>query len=231
MKILTKTISLIIVFAALHVILSVLPFTITIGVSGQITLGVLSGPLIGILLGPYFGGLTVFIGSIVGMFLNPAGAIFGPLSLLPPVLGAVGAGFIRIKRGYISGALIALFVLIFYINPVGREVLTYPWFHLIAMVIAFSPVAYFAGSSFKSSKSAKHLTIGMLTAIFVGTLTDHICGSAIAIWYYTIPPEIWGSITFIYPVERIVAVIIIYFIATPLYYSLRKAGRGEVIQK
>jgi len=231
MKLKTEDVALISIFAALHVILSVLHFTITLGVSGHITLGVLSGSLIGILLGPYFGGLTVLIGSIVGMFLNPAGAIFGPFSVIPPVLGAVGAGCVRIKRGYISGSLITLFLVIFYINPVGREVFTFTWFHIIALVIAFSPIAYLAGSSFELSKSAKRLTLGMLTAIFIGTLTGHISGSAIAMWYYTIPPEIWSSLTLIYPIERIVAVILIYSIATPIYYSLRKAGRGEIIKK
>ncbi len=47
-----KGIALIAVFAALHTILSSLPYTITIGVGGSITLGVVSAPLIGIILGP-----------------------------------------------------------------------------------------------------------------------------------------------------------------------------------
>ncbi|MEM2111047.1 MAG: hypothetical protein QXX08_04110, partial [Candidatus Bathyarchaeia archaeon] len=91
MKIQTKDIALIVVFASLQAILSIFPFTITIGVSGQITLALIGGPLIGILLGPFIGGLAVLIGSFVGLFLNPSGAIFGAFSVIPPFLGAIGA--------------------------------------------------------------------------------------------------------------------------------------------
>ncbi len=87
----TKGIALITVFAALHVALSSLPYTITIGVSGAITLGVISAPLVGIILGPISGGLAILIGSVIGLFINPAGAIFGVLSFLPPTLGALSA--------------------------------------------------------------------------------------------------------------------------------------------
>ena len=58
----TKQIALAAVFAALHAVLGLLPYTITIGVSGQITLGVIGGPLIGIVLGPFLGGFAVLFG-------------------------------------------------------------------------------------------------------------------------------------------------------------------------
>jgi predicted membrane protein len=88
LKISAAKVALIAVFATLQALLSVFPFTITIGTSGQITLGVIGGPLIGILLGPFFGGAAVLVGSVVGVFLNPAGALFGFLTVVPPTVGA-----------------------------------------------------------------------------------------------------------------------------------------------
>ncbi len=77
----------------------------------------------------------------------------------------------------------------------------------------------------------KKLNVGVPIAAFVGTLTDHIFGSGLAIWIFDLPAAVWNSIIFIYPIERIVAVIITSAIALPLYYSLRKSGIFNLIKK
>jgi len=231
MKLSTVDVALIAVFAALQALLAIFPFTITIGVSGQITLGIIGGPLIGILLGPVTGGLSVLIGSLVGVFLNPGGSIFGILTVIPPFFGAVGAGCVKIRRGYVSGTVILASLLVFFAHPFGREALIYPWLHIVAMIAVFSPLAYLAGSTFSSSESTKPI-LGVVMAAFVGVLTDHITGCALAIWYFSpaLTPEIWYSIMLIYPVERIVALILVSIIATPVYYSLRKAGLIDLLK-
>jgi len=230
-KLSTVDVALMAVFAALQAILAIFPFTLTIGVSGQITLGVIGGPIIGILLGPIIGGLAVLIGSFVGVFLNPAGAIFGVLTVIPPFFGAVGAGCVKIKRGYVAGIVILASLLIFYAHPFGRTAFLYPWLHIIAMIIAFSPLAHKAGSTFDSPELTKPL-LGITTAAFVGILTDHITGSALGIWYFSpiLTPEIWYSIMLVYPVERIVALILASVIAAPVYSSLRKAKLIDLIK-
>ena len=226
----TKGTASIAVFAAFHTVLSSLPYTITIGVSGSITLGVISAPLVGILLGPITGGLAVLIGSVIGMFINPAGAIFGALSFLPATLGALSAGFTITKRGYISAAMILASILLFYSHPFGREAMVYPFLHIIALIIALAFSTRLAVWSTEMSK-IKKLGLGIPIAAFVGTLTDHIFGSGLAIWIFDLPAAVWNSIIFIYPIERIVAVIITSAIALPLYYSLRKSGIFNLIKK
>jgi biotin transporter BioY len=230
LKLSTVRIASIAVFAALQALLAVLPFTITIGVSGQITLGIIGGSLIGILLGPITGGLAVLVGSFVGVALNPGGALFGILTPIAPFLGAVGAGCVKIKKGYVAGALILASLLIFYANPSGREAIAYTWLHIVAMVVAFSPIAWVAGSAFDSARTAKPM-FGIAVAAFVGVLTDHIAGSALAIWYFSPspPPEIWFLAMPVYPVERIVAVVLTTLIAAPVYYTLRRAGLSDLI--
>lgn len=218
-------VSLMAVFAALQAILCIFPLTITIGVSGQITLGVIGGPLVGILLGPILGGLSALIGSFIGGFINPAGAIFGFLTVIPPLLGAVGAGCIRVKRGYIAGSIILVLLMIFYAHPFGRQVYIYPWLHIVAMTVAFSPLAIHASSTFTSQKSQKTI-LGIVVASFIGIMADHIAGSAIAIWYFSpiLTPEIWYLAMLVYPIERVIALIIVSVIAAPIYQRLKKAG-------
>jgi membrane-bound metal-dependent hydrolase YbcI (DUF457 family) len=231
MRLSATKVALVSVFAALQAILSLLPFTITIGVSGQITFGVIGGPLIGILFGPFFGGLAVLIGSLVGIFINPGGALFGILTVIPPSLAAIAAGFIKMKRGYIAGSIILFSLLVFYANPIGREVFVYTWLHIVAMIVAFSPLAYLAGSSFRSSNPERPL-FGITVAAFVAILTDHMAGSALAMWYFSpaIKPEEWLFIVPVYPVERVVALALTTLIAVPVYYGLKRAGFAELIK-
>jgi hypothetical protein len=232
LKLPTIKIASIAVFAALQTLLGVIPFTITIGVTGQITMGMIGGPLIGILLGPVTGGIAAFTGSLVGVFLNPGGALFGVLSPIPPFLGAVAAGCIRTKKGYIPGGIILASLLVFYAHPSGREALAYTWLHIIAMIVAFSPLAYMAGSSFNSSKTIRRATLGIAIAAFVGLLTDHISGSALAIWYFspTLTADIWLAAVPVYPAERIVALVLATLITTPVYIALRKAGFADLLK-
>lgn len=227
MRLSTVDVAFVAVFGALQAILSFIPLSFTIGVSGEITLGVVGGALIGIILGPILGGLAVLIGSFVGVLMNPMAAIFGFFTVLPPFFGAVGAGCVKSKRGYVAGAIILVSLLVFYAHPFGRQALLYPWLHIIAMIIAFSPIALAAGRTFDSPRLT-NLTLGVVVASLIGVLTDHIVGSAIGIWYYNLPPEVWIAIAFVYPVERLVALIIATVVAVPLYSSLKRARMLDV---
>lgn len=218
-------VSLIVVFAALQALLAIFPLTVTIGVAGSITLGAAGGPLIGILLGPTLGGLATLIGSLIGCFINPSGAIFGFLTVIPPLLGAFGAGCIRVKRGYLIGIVMLASLLIFYAHPFGQRAYIFPWLSIIAMAVAFSPIAIRAGSAFGSGTFSK-IFFGALISSFVGVMADHISGCAIAIWYFSpiLTPEIWYLAMPIYPIERVITLIIASIIAAPIYQRLKGAG-------
>lgn len=208
------------VFAALQAVVAVIPFSMTIGVSGAITLGVVTAPLFGLLLAPAAGFLAVAVGSLVGLFLNPSGAIFGPLTILPPALASLGTACVRIKRAYIPGVVILISVTAFYAHSFGRESLFYPWLHVIALILAFSPLSRLA-ASFIASTEFKKTALGIGFAAFVGTLTDHAFGSALGIWYFSLPPTVWSLVMYIYPVERMVTVILVAVIGTPVYRRLK----------
>ena len=218
-----RQVSAIAIFAAIQAVVTVIPFSIAIGVSGSITLGVVTAPLIGLLLGPLTGGFSVLVGALIGLFLNPAGAIFGILTPLPAALGALAAGFIRKGRGYVPAMIILLCVGAFYLHPFGRAAMFYPWLNVIAMILAFSPVADLAANYF-ASNGLKKITFAVAIAGFVGTMTDHTFGSALAIWYYNLPADIWNLVMYIYPVERIITVAIVTVVGTAVYYRLKLSG-------
>jgi hypothetical protein len=220
-----REVSIIAVFAALQAVVSLLPFTLTIGVTGQITLGVITAPLIGILAGPLVGGGAVMIGSLIAGFLNPAGALFGVVSFVPPAIGAIGAGFVRSAKGYLAGLMIVASVLVFYSHPYGREVMFYPWLQLIAAVIALLPLSKIYREGFGST-TIKKITPVFVIAAFVGTLSDHASGSAMGVWYFSafLGPEIWKAIAFVYPIERIVATILCSVVGIPVYQRLKATG-------
>lgn len=223
-----RSLSAIAVFAAVQAVVTVVPFSIAIGVSGSITLGVVTAPMIGLLIGPVAGGLSVAVGSLIGLFLNPAGAIFGFLTILPPALGAVAAGCVRIKRAYVPGAIILLSIVAFYAHPFGRAAMFYPWLHVVAMILAFSPIANLAAAYFASTQ-LKKITVAVAIAALIGTLTDHAFGSAMGIWYYNLPPAIWNAIMYVYPLERMVAVIIATVVGAAVYHRLKLSGMIETL--
>ncbi len=230
MRITTTKIALIAVFGALQTLLSLLPYTITIGVSGQITLGVIGGPLIGIVMGPFFGGLAVLIGSLAGIFLNPSGAIFGVLTVLPPTVGALAAGFTKLRQGYVAGAVILLGLFIFYANPVGREVFAITWFDIFGMMVAFSSIFYVKKTTF-SSVGALRPVVGIAVGALVGVLADHMTGNAIAVWYLPpFQPSMWYFAMFVYPFERIVAFLLTVTIAVPVYFGIKTSGMAEQLK-
>lgn len=224
----TRYISAVAAFAAIQAVISVIPFSITIGVSGSITLGVVTAPLIGLLLGPIPGGIAVLLGALIGLFLNPAGAVFGFLTPLPSALGAVATGCVRMKRGYIPGATILLSVAAFYSHPFGREAMFYPWLNIVAMILSFSPIANLAASYFASAQLKKN-AIAVALAAFIGTLTDHAFGSALAVWYYNLPPGIWNLVMYVYPLERVATVAIVTIIGALVYHRLKLSGMMSAV--
>lgn len=225
MKLSSLQVSLVVVFAALQALLAIFPLSVTVGVAGSITLGAAGGPLMGILLGPSLGGLAALIGSLIGCFTNPSGAIFGFLTVIPPFLGALGAGCVKTRRGYIIGAIMLVSLLIFYAHPFGRQAYIFPWLHIIAVMMAFSPIATIASSAFTSETFSK-IFLGATVSSFVGVMADHISGCAIAIWYFSpiLTPEMWYLVMPIYPIERVITLMVASIIATPIYQRLKKTG-------
>ncbi|MFW9843899.1 MAG: hypothetical protein ACFFEV_04935, partial [Candidatus Thorarchaeota archaeon] len=85
------------IFAAVHLVITLIPFSLSVGGGGEISYGLVSAPIIGFLLGPFFGVLAVVIGSLIAMSINPLIAILGPLTVLATAAGAYAAGAMRTR--------------------------------------------------------------------------------------------------------------------------------------
>jgi len=171
------------------------------------------------------------IGALIAGFLNPAGALFGIVSFVPPAVGAIGAGFVRSARSYLAGLIIVASVLVFYSHPYVREVMFNPWLQLVAAVIAFLPLSRTYREGF-GSVAAKKIAPVFVVAAFVGTLSDHATGSAMGVWYFSafLGPEIWKAIAFVYPIERTVATILCSLVGIPVYQRLKVTGLLNTIR-
>jgi len=183
MKLSTKEIALISVFAALHVIVSRMPGIPVIGTeSGKIELTVVLVPVTGIILGPWIGGLAAFLGNFVA-WLIPATTFYGMLNLPTGPIGAIVAGALarNDKKSNWKVAALILLVLnaLWYISPPGIEVPYYPFLHLgaLALILTFKGKV----SDLIRSEDKQKVTWGTTIAGFSGIMANHMAGNLIFI--------------------------------------------------
>jgi len=181
MKLSTKQISLISVFAALQVILGRLPGIPIVGLeTGSIEPTVLLLPIIGIVLGPWVGGLAAFIGNFI-TWLIPKTTFFGLLMLPTGPVGAIVAGALarNDKKSNWKVAAVVLLILdtLYFIFPVSMEVPYFAVLHIaaLALVLVFRDRTL----AFLRSDDERKLTAGTAIASFSGTMANHMTGTLI----------------------------------------------------
>ncbi len=183
MKLNTKEIALISVFAALQIIVSRLPGIPVVGTeSGKIELTVILVPVIGIILGPWIGGLAAFLGNFIA-WLIPTTTFYGMLNLPTGPIGAVVAGALarNDKKSNWKVAALLLLVLnaLWYLTPPGQAVPYYPFLHLgaLALILVFREKI----SNFMRSQEKQEVTFGTAIASFSGIMANHMTGNLIFI--------------------------------------------------
>ncbi len=227
------------VFGAVHLVVTVIPFSPSIGGGGVISFGLVSGAIIGFLLGPFFGTIAVLIGSFAGGFVNPSIAIFGLLTPLAPATGAFVAGSFRVRGSRIKSVALILIVYIvalcFFIqSPIGRLAIGFLWLHIIAglLVLLFlipgvghqlSDALHFEPDS---KISLNFFAIWLVS--FIAVMADHLVGSTIAAYVFSagMDPEalalLFIGVAFIYPWERLIASVITALVLFVTSISLAK---------
>ncbi len=211
------------IFAAVHFVLTIFPYTVGVGGGGAyISLGLLSGPIIGLILGPVFGPIAVFMGGLLGAAVNPGSAILGLLTPIPATVAALITGSLRTKRTYITPIILALGIMAFLTTPVGRFIPSYAWMHDLALLLSFilfipimTKALNYEGDR-KSLARVSTISVALFIAAFAAIMADHIIGSFIGVYYfqmvYGFQPDslivIFGFVMTVYPLERIVAIIV-----------------------
>ncbi len=236
----TKTIATIAIFTALYAVLRAMQTIPMIGAEGaKFSASDVVAPIYGIVLGPYVGGVSIIVGTFVGMALGKAPVFLG-LDFLPALVNAVAIGFL-VRRKWAAVVVLNLVLLVtFLAYPLTSIFVTIPsttisfpfvWMHIAALIVLISPLGRRAGQWVSTLKPAR-LTAGIAVLAFVGTMMQHLMGN---ILYETILaepigyiartafPGIWTGIFLVYPFERLALILLAVLIGTPLVRVLKQS--------
>ena len=238
MKLTTKNIALMAIFAALYYVASLIsPFIPAVGVPEiTIKLEALIASIFGLLMGPYLGFLTALLGAFVTWILPPSGGIsYGLPFLLSPPLNALVVGFIFYKKWKYAFAVLASLIVVFWFLPPSQPLsefwyvsLATTWDKIIALALIF-PVVKLA-----KFKSMKLQPLFYFLLAFIGNQADNMWGADI----FAVPIVYEGIFSplnlqevrvlfvvspFIYPAIRIIQSIIATIIAVPLVKALESS--------
>ncbi len=239
-KLTSRQISLIAVFAALYYVLSLItPYVPAIGFSDiTISLEALMASVFGILMGPYLGGLTALVGASVAWILPPGNmSPIGIAFILAPVLNALVTGFVYYKKWKYASITIVALIIAFLILPPSQPLTEYGyvgalvvWDKIIALLLIIPTVKFAKGLSL----SKKFVPLLFFLLAFIGNQADNMWGSvAFAI------PAVYNGIygldvefvrflftvsPLVYPAIRIIQAFIATIIVVPLLARIKKAG-------
>ena len=232
----TKTIAIISIFTALYAILRIIPTVPMIGGSGAVfSVSDVIAPIYGLILGPYLGGISVIIGSFLGMFGKPP--VFLGLDFLPATVAAVSAGLLM-KRKWIfvvalNFALLVTFLLhpntSVFVNYAGVS-LPFAWLHIVSLAVLISPLGHKVAKWIKTKDTIK-MVLGIAIIFFIGTMMQHLMGNLLFETIMAEPigfipvdayPGSWLIVFPLYPIERIALVFFGTILGTPLIKILKK---------
>ena len=161
------------------------------------------GPLNGMLLGPYWGAAVSFFGILMHVLTRDLSNI-DTFSMITPIfvmLSSIVAGLIVSKKEKFALAIYSSLIILWYVFDVGREAYYFPWFH-IAVLVLF--VTFNIKCNDKIKNANAYTLIFLFLTSLVAILTDQLAGSISALVIFDLPAELFESVVYIYPVERII---------------------------
>jgi len=225
------------VFAALHFVVSMIPFSVAVGAEGVITLGMITGAICGFLLGPFYGGAAVLTGSLLLGLVNPASMVIGPLTPLATVTGAVSAGSFRTGRVYVPALVYLVTIVLFLLGPGGPQGIIVVWFHVAGLALACLLLLRVVSARIHRQWSAKsghgaEFFASVWMGAFLAVMNDHIVGLTAFIYYYhyivgldsNVIGGILVGIALVYPIERLLVSLIAAMILVPVIIAVQRGG-------
>jgi len=217
----TKTIALVGVFAALHVILYFMSFGL------WRNWAIYLEPIEGIVLGPWAGFFAALIGSIVARMIKPIDVwMFG---IVAEPMGVLACGLLAKGRWRPVMAIYAFMLAAYFVHPFGRWL---PLWTILDILIAFAliyPVAKIGKGLFE--EDVKRLPLSLILVSFIGTVTDALTRVFLLIpaglyTFFGWPPE---GVYFIFVtgaidsyIEDVLVVAVSFLVGAPLLVALRR---------
>ena len=207
-----------------------------IGVEGgKFSVSDVVAPIYGIVLGPYVGGASVVLGSFLAIAMGrPVTFLF--LDFLPALVNCVALGFLMRGKWWPAVVLYVGLLVGFLIDPftslminVGGISIPFVWLHVIGLLVLVSPLGFKASRWVQSLKPEK-LTAGLFILAFVGTMMQHLMGNILTelvMGHITQTMSLaafngmWTAVFFLYPIERIVLVLLAVLVGVPLVRVLK----------
>ncbi|MGY5863948.1 MAG: hypothetical protein RTV41_05055 [Candidatus Thorarchaeota archaeon] len=227
------------IFGAFHLVLTFLPFTVLGMGGGFLTWGMISAAIVGFLLGPFYGTVAVLVGSFIGTGVFNLGGILGPIvPVLAPTVGAFAAGALRTGRIRELFIVFLIATVAFVIGPIGIPAFMFIWLHLITLVvIGILLIPKLTNRlkeavTFEKGRNLKLMPIAIVLFSFISLMTDHIVGNTTSVFYFhyilamDVPTLVgfWLPITFVYPLERLLAAGILALIVILTSEAIVQAG-------
>lgn len=227
------------IFTALYAVLRVVPTLPMIGSSGNwFSLSDVIAPIYGIILGPITGGISIVLGTFLGMAMGRP-VVFMFLDFLPATVGAVSLGLLMKKKWIYAVALNVILLAVFLIHPntsvfvdYSGVLLPFAWLHIVALVVLISPVGRKL-VNWVNTNDAPKIAAGIAIMFFIGTMMQHLMGNLL---YETIMaeplgfipvtsyPANWALIFPIYPIERLMLIVIGTLVGAPLLRVLKNSS-------
>jgi uncharacterized membrane protein len=233
-KVTSKHVALMAIFAALYFVLSLItPIIPAIGAADiKISLEALIATIFGLILGPYLGAIAALLGASIAFIYTGALPTNLPFLLAPP-LNALVSGLIFYKKWKWGFAIFGVLIIAFLFTPPVTP-LTTNWY--IALAVLFDKViALFLILPLVwlwKPMSAAKTSVFFFVLAFVGNQVDNMWGSFIFATPIVYASPFFGMTTetvrglfvlspFAYPAIRLVQAFIAMLIAVPLMQTLQ----------
>jgi len=186
------------VFAALYVVLSLIPISTFIGAPSFLALNLIITPVIAILLSPSEAFLASLFGGVISLYVAPFQAMFGPFTVLLPLAGST-FGSLAYHKGKV-GAFVAMFFLAAAISAYLVKNLPFPYFvvpHLTAVLVALAT----------SFKKLTPLSVKVPLFSFVSTMCEQGMMMIFAVHLLGLPWQAFVGIMPLMVYERLIGTI------------------------
>lgn len=186
------------VFAALYVVTSLIPVSMFIGAPSFLALNLIITPVMAILLPPLEAFLASLFGGIIGLYLAPSQAMFGPFTILLPLTGATFGSLTYHKKKV--GAPLTVIYLITAISAYLIRNHPFPYFvapHTVAVI--FTLAFYF------KRMTPLHMVGPLYT--FISTMCEQGMMMIFAVHLLGLPWEVFPGILPLMVYERIIGAV------------------------
>jgi len=218
----TRKLTLLAVMSAVYAVLSLLPGFVAVGISGA-TIDLVRTLEIayGLILGPVYGSLAAFSGAVIGKLIKGqmAGLYFTPLAPMATYVAAM-LGRSRAGGWKYAGSMLSILILIWYLNPVGREVWYIPVLQVLGLIIII--LGRDRIRDMINGEDRRALYLGTLLCSYPSTIAGHMLGNLIFLFMFQPPAVVFIGILPLAAFERILITIGATLIAAPLLVAVRR---------